>query len=104
MAKQSTILKISDIKSNIMRVAKKYDVKRVTLFGSYAKGKPTAKSDIDLLVEFSEPAVCLFTIFELQNDLQKSMNKRVEIVHGPIPKDSFLEIDKEVLLYGQNQR
>ena len=36
----------------IIRVLRKYDVKRAALFGSTARGEATKRSDIDLLVEF----------------------------------------------------
>lgn len=44
-----TIKQISEI---ISKTAQKYDIKKVTLFGSYADGRNTAQSDIDLFVEF----------------------------------------------------
>ena len=33
----------------------RYGVKRVGVFGSFAKGTPTESSDIDLLIEFERP-------------------------------------------------
>ena len=43
-----TVLELSDIFNPIFE---QYGVKRAILFGSYAKGKATAKSDIDILVD-----------------------------------------------------
>lgn len=34
---------------------KKYSVRRIGLFGSYARGKQKRGSDIDFLVEFEKP-------------------------------------------------
>ncbi len=34
---------------------KRYHVKRIGLFGSYARGKEKRESDIDFLVEFEQP-------------------------------------------------
>jgi hypothetical protein len=34
---------------------REFQVKRLDLFGSLARGEATAKSDVDLLVEFEEP-------------------------------------------------
>jgi len=36
-------------------LASEYGVKRIGLFGSYAKGTPTEASDIDIVVEFERP-------------------------------------------------
>ena len=37
-------------------ILKKYKVKKIGLFGSFATGRQNQKSDIDLIVEFSEPS------------------------------------------------
>ena len=37
-------------------VLKKYGVKKVGLFGSFVKGNPNKRSDIDLVVEFKKPS------------------------------------------------
>ena len=34
---------------------RRYSVRRIALFGSYAKGEETPASDIDFLVEFDRP-------------------------------------------------
>ncbi len=34
---------------------RRYSVKRIGLFGSYARGEETAGSDIDFVVEFEKP-------------------------------------------------
>ena len=96
------ILTIEEIKQSVAKVAKEYDLKRVTLFGSYATGKRTKKSDIDLLVEFSQPRkkpVTLFTLIGFQQDIEDMTGKRVDVIRTAMLKDSFIEIDKEVLLY-----
>jgi len=95
------VLKIEDIKASVEQVAEEHGIKRVTLFGSYADGKPTNKSDIDLIVNFiNEDKVTLFTVFGVRHALEDITGKSVDVIHGPIPKDHFLEINKEVLLYG----
>ncbi len=48
------------------------------LFGSYAKNMQTAQSDIDLLVEFSEP-IDMFDFVELQEYLSRLFNKKVDL-------------------------
>ena len=56
-----------------------YKVKRIALFGSYAKGKPQRKSDIDFLVEFKKGADLLDQV-GLKFDLEKLLSKDVDIV------------------------
>ncbi len=42
----------------------KYKVKSIAIFGSYARGEQTEKSDIDILVEFYEPIGLKIARFE----------------------------------------
>ena len=57
---------------------KKYHVKRIAIFGSYACGRPTVKSDIDFLVEF-EKGTSLLDMVGLKLNLQKFLKKDVDI-------------------------
>jgi len=44
------MVKRRDIQAFVKRVASEFHPQRVILFGSYARGEPTADSDVDLLV------------------------------------------------------
>ncbi len=39
-----------EIKVQVKRVVEKFDPEKIILFGSYAYGKPTLQSDVDLLI------------------------------------------------------
>ncbi|MDR0462198.1 MAG: nucleotidyltransferase domain-containing protein [Christensenellaceae bacterium] len=95
-------LAIKDIKAYVTEIAKVYDIRRVSLFGSYAKGEQTQESDIDLLVDFGDKATYL-TVFDFQNKVENKIGKDVDVIPAPIPQDSFLKIDKEVLLYERSR-
>jgi hypothetical protein len=56
----------------------KYAVRKVALFGSYAKGKQTKRSDIDLLVEFSRPTYDNF--LGLTRELERLFGRNVQIL------------------------
>ncbi len=45
------IYSIKEIKDIVSPIAKKYGVERVYLFGSYARGEATDKSDLDLRID-----------------------------------------------------
>lgn len=57
---------------------KRYSVRRIGLFGSYARGDQTAKSDIDFLVEFDRPTYDNF--YGLCVYLQKLFKRKVEVL------------------------
>nr|WP_321353158.1 nucleotidyltransferase family protein [uncultured Methanoregula sp.] len=57
----------------------KFKIKRIGLFGSYARQEQRPDSDIDLLVDFSEDAD-LFDLAELKFFLEDLLCHRVDIV------------------------
>ena len=96
----NSTIKIEDIKSIVEPIAKAYNIKKVDLFGSYATGEKNKKSDVDLLIDFDDPSMSLFKLFRVQREFEKVLGKKVDLVEMPIPKHSFLVIDKVVPLYG----
>ena len=56
----------------------KYDVEEIGIFGSYVHGDQAESSDIDLLVEFSEPIG--WEIIDLKEELEKLLNRPVDLV------------------------
>jgi predicted nucleotidyltransferase len=56
----------------------RYAVRKVALFGSYARGRQTGKSDIDLLVEFERPTYDGF--LGLSRELERLFGRKVEIL------------------------
>jgi len=57
---------------------KKFKIKEIGIFGSYARGEESKKSDVDILVEFSEPIGWEF--FDLKEFLETVLNKKVDLV------------------------
>lgn len=57
---------------------KKYKVKKIGIFGSYARGEQKKSSDIDILVEFSEPIGWEFV--DLKEFLESILDMKVDLV------------------------
>ena len=91
-------MNIEEIKTRIVPIILDYPMKSVILFGSRADGTNREDSDVDLLVEFSEP-VTLLTLSKLQLELEEVLQLHVDVVHGPLRATDLLEIHKEVILY-----
>lgn len=91
--------KIDDIRQGVAALAERYTIKRVSLFGSYAEGKQTETSDIDLLVEFHDAAVSLLTISALKLDLEAQLGIPVDVIHAPLPQDAMITPAKVIPLY-----
>ena len=71
----------------------KFKVKEIGIFGSYARDEESEESDVDILVEFSEPIGWEF--FDLKELLQEILGKEVDLVTmkalRPQMKDKILE-------------
>lgn len=59
---------------------KSFGIKRLGLFGSYAKGKQNAQSDIDLLVEFEEGKKTFDNFIQLSFLLEDLLGKKIELI------------------------
>ena len=82
---------IEQIRNEVSRASEEYNataplgekIASVSLFGSYADGRATRRSDIDLLVRFTSAVVSLFTLARssLTFRLQRSDGSEVEKLH-----------------------
>lgn len=72
-------MSIQDIKNKIKPVLKFHDVKKAAVFGSYARGDQTKKSDVDMLIEYKNDDKSLFDLIGLKMDLEKALNKKVDL-------------------------
>ena len=93
------MLTIEEIRKTVEKIAPKYKIKKVTLFGSRATKNYRENSDVDLIVEFETKIISLFTLAGLMNELEEKFGVGVDIIHGPLEKDSILEIKKEITIY-----
>ncbi|MCL2510681.1 MAG: nucleotidyltransferase domain-containing protein [Bacteroidales bacterium] len=58
-----------------------YPVEKAWLFGSYARGEETRKSDIDIMVRFDKEAqITLFDYAGIMIDLEDLFHKKVDLV------------------------
>jgi repressor LexA len=87
-------------------ILKKYNVKRIGLFGSYARGEQTSTSDIDFIAEFDlskfgENFKGLYKAFsELSDYLENLFKRKVEIL-TPESLSPYIQpyIEKEITWY-----
>ena len=57
---------------------RKYRVKRIGVFGSYATGKQKPRSDIDFLVHFEEPTFDNF--MGLNSHLERLFKRKIDLI------------------------
>ena len=85
---------LEKIKPKIVRILKKYGVKKAGIFGSYARGEQKKRSDIDILAQIPK-SVNLYDFIGIKQDLEEALGKKVDLVeYGYIR----LELKNRILL------
>ena len=67
------------IHKNRKNFFRKFKIKKLAVFGSFVRGEQKRDSDVDVLVEFSEP-VDFFTFLDLEEYLSKLLRRKVDLV------------------------
>jgi len=58
-----------------------FGVETIGIFGSYTRGEQTKRSDVDILVEFSENAkIGFFKFLDLEEFLSRKLGVKVDLV------------------------
>ena len=71
------LLTVEKIKSVWAQLFEQYGVKYAYLFGSYAKGKATERSDVDLLISMPLNGLRFYELVEV---LRESLKKKVDLL------------------------
>ena len=90
------ILEIEFIKWKCAAVFKNYEVNFCYLFGSYAKGKATETSDVDLLISTNVRGLKFYGLVE---EIRSALHKKVDVLDLNQLRDNF-ELTKEILQDG----
>ena len=70
---------LKDKRDQIMRLAARYGVERMRIFGSLARGQATPESDIDFLVAFRRGKT-LLDLIGFKQDLENLLGQKVDVV------------------------
>ncbi len=71
----------------------KYKITEIGIFGSYIRGEQKKESDIDVLVEFSEP-ISLIDLIGAENYISDLIGRKVDLV----PREDIRPELKQVIL------
>ncbi|MFQ5677687.1 MAG: nucleotidyltransferase family protein [bacterium] len=92
---------LADLKSTLARhkpeLQRKYCIKQLGIFGSYVDGSAMGDSDVDILVEFSEPIGLEFV--SLADELEKLLGVKVDLVSVNAIKANMLPYVEQDLVY-----
>jgi len=90
---------IEEIKTISIPIARKYGVKKLALFGSYARGDQEEKSDIDFLIDKGK--IQGWEFFGFINNLEDDLGVHVDVLTYDSMRESLIasSIAEEVVLY-----
>lgn len=74
-----------------------YGLRRLAIFGSYARNQQTADSDIDILVEFDQPIGLKF--IDLAEELEQILQIKVDLVSKKGIKEKYFKMIEKELCY-----
>ena len=101
------ILTIDEIRTKIRPIRERYRVKKLWLFGSYARGEAREDSDVDVYAE-TDRSMKLLDLIAFRMDIEEALAKEVDIITR-IPTEypiftKYIERDKVLLYEAQLER
>ncbi len=87
---------IDNIRQKADTILRQAGVKRAAVFGSFARGEATTKSDLDLLIEFTGEKT-LFDLIALKHRLERILGMSVDVV----TYQSLSPLLRDIILRGQ---
>ena len=94
---ETGILELEDIAKKCSKVFERYDVNFCYLFGSYAKGKATPTSDVDLLISTNVKGLKFYGLVE---EIRTTLHKKVDVLDMNQLKDN-IELTEEIFKDGR---
>ncbi len=94
----ATRYSIEELKEIITPNAEKYQISKVYLFGSFARGDYNEQSDIDLRIEKGELRG-MFALCGFYTEVEEALQMKVDVVTTGSLEDDFLrEIEKDEVI------
>ena len=69
---------IEFLRKNKQKFHEKYQISKIALFGSYARGENREESDIDIAIE--TPLTDYFKLYDFKEELESYFHTRVDVV------------------------
>lgn len=85
------LLDIERIKDSCLQVFANYKINYCYLFGSYAKGKATEESDVDLLISTEVTGIQFYGLIE---ELRENLKKNVDVLNQDQIKNNITLVNE----------
>lgn len=103
-AARQHVYTLDEIREIAVPIAKRHQLRQLSLFGSYARGEATAQSDLDFRADVPD-GFGMFQMSALQDDLENAFHKQIDVVTPGMLDDSLSAdlalnvLEDEVILY-----
>ena len=92
---EKKIYTVNELKKMLKPIFMKYKIKKVYIFGSYARGEARENSDVDIMIVKNKSKInTLLDLSEFQEELQKTLNKNVDVITEETYLDNTVEDNK----------
>ena len=92
---------IKKIKPKIIRLLKKHNIARAGIFGSYARGEQTKRSDVDILIEVQGKKFSLLDLIALEMELKEILKIKVDLLTyngiSPLLRERILKEEIKII-------
>ena len=95
MIEKERITKV--LKANKLDLEARYHLTSIGIFGSFAREDFQEDSDIDILIDYDQPIGMEF--IDLAEELEKILNRKVDLVSKKGVKQKYFEEIKKDLIY-----
>ena len=92
---------LQTLRSHLPELQKKYPIGRLGVFGSYARGKATEKSDIDIGVEITGPMGLNFV--DMADEIENLFGRKTDVVPLRSIKPQYLPFVEKDIVYAWTQ-
>lgn len=86
------------LESHKTEMVKRYKVKEIGIFGSFARGENRKRSDVDILVDFEEMPG-LTGLCDLESYIEKLLRRKVDVVRKAALRPELREIILKEVVY-----
>jgi hypothetical protein len=97
MRKATTQSVLETIAAMRLELSERFTVKRIGVFGSWARGDESSESDVDIIVELAEPTFDNY--MDLKFRLEEALQRPVDLVMADTVKPRLKPIIEKEVIY-----
>ena len=87
---------MDEIKKNILKVLKKYEIEKAYIFGSYARNEANKNSDVDIMIVGGKKIKTLLDMAEFEIELKEALKKDVDVISEEVYSEKDDDEDGEL--------